>query len=430
MLKRDDLEFLGIGLGPFNLSLAALADPFVAEVPHAFLEKKTSFDWHPGMILPGTTLQVPFLADFVSMVAPTSRYSFLNYLHEHGRLYHFYFHESFHIPRAEYQHYGQWVSSQLVACRFGAQVDRVAFDGERFVVSTGTETLRAKKLVVGVGSKPWVPACVREHLGPKVFHSAHFASGVAALHHAKRVAIIGSGQSAAECALHLLQENVPGRELVWYTRTDGFQPMEYSKLGLAQYFSPGYRSFFFQLAPEKKSAVLRGQDQLFKGISATTIAAIYDALYEATVGGRPTPLTLCPLQELVACRKGAQGFELQFRNKWTEETSELAVDGLVLGTGYRSQELSFLDDLGVKSDAEGRPIIDEDFRLAWEGDAQAAIYIQNAELHTHGVGAPDLGLGADRAARILNSIMNCEVYRVRDEAIFHQFQPRPMLSSL
>ncbi|MDQ7860074.1 SidA/IucD/PvdA family monooxygenase [Peribacillus frigoritolerans] len=57
----------------------------------SFLRKKREFNWHEGMLLEGTTLQVPFFADLVSMADVTSPYSYLNYLQQHDRLYHFYF---------------------------------------------------------------------------------------------------------------------------------------------------------------------------------------------------------------------------------------------------------------------------------------------------------------------------------------------------
>ncbi|MCA3749493.1 MAG: SidA/IucD/PvdA family monooxygenase, partial [Rubrobacter sp.] len=64
-------DLLGIGIGPFNLSLAALLEP-VEEVEALFVEKKPRFEWHPGLLMEGTTLQVPFLADLVTMADPTS----------------------------------------------------------------------------------------------------------------------------------------------------------------------------------------------------------------------------------------------------------------------------------------------------------------------------------------------------------------------
>jgi len=105
MEQHECLDVIGIGIGPFNLGMAALLEK--TDVQALFFERKEQFDWHPGMMLDGTTLQVPFMADLVTMVDPKSPYSFLNYLHEHNRLYSFYFLESFHIPRAEYNHYWQ-----------------------------------------------------------------------------------------------------------------------------------------------------------------------------------------------------------------------------------------------------------------------------------------------------------------------------------
>src|SRR3546814_1341725 len=67
-------DFVAVGLGPFNLGLAALTDP-VEDLDGIFLEARSSFEWHPGMLLADATLQVPFLADLVSMADPTSRWS-------------------------------------------------------------------------------------------------------------------------------------------------------------------------------------------------------------------------------------------------------------------------------------------------------------------------------------------------------------------
>ena len=68
---------------------------------------------------------MPFLADLVTLADPTSPYTFLNYLHEQGRLYRFYFHERFHVLRAEYEAYCRWVAAQLASCRFSHRVDAI-----------------------------------------------------------------------------------------------------------------------------------------------------------------------------------------------------------------------------------------------------------------------------------------------------------------
>jgi lysine N6-hydroxylase len=94
-------DLVGIGVGPFNLGLACLADP-VDDLDCVFLEARDELAWHPGMMLDDATLQVPFLADLVTMADPTSRWSFLNYLKETGNLYPFYIRESFYPLRREY----------------------------------------------------------------------------------------------------------------------------------------------------------------------------------------------------------------------------------------------------------------------------------------------------------------------------------------
>ena len=72
MIPTDDL--LGVGIGPFNLSLAALLDP-VDGVDAVFFDQADGFAWHPGLLVEGTTTQVPFLADLVTLADPTSRHS-------------------------------------------------------------------------------------------------------------------------------------------------------------------------------------------------------------------------------------------------------------------------------------------------------------------------------------------------------------------
>ncbi len=72
-------DFIGIGIGPFNLSIAALAEGLDG-FSSLFLERKPHFSRHPGMMVPDCHMQTSFLKDLVSAVEPTNRHSFLNYL--------------------------------------------------------------------------------------------------------------------------------------------------------------------------------------------------------------------------------------------------------------------------------------------------------------------------------------------------------------
>ncbi len=178
-------DFAGIGVGPFNLGLAALTEP-VDELDAVFLERRDSFDWHPGMMLEPAHLQVPFMADLVTLADPTSPYSFLNFLKQTGRLYRFYIRENFYPLRAEYNQYCQWVAGQLDSVHFGTDVRDITYDGGVYTLSvdgpTGPEVLRTRRLVLGTGTSPYVPAAcdgiveAAANGGGLVLHNADYLS--------------------------------------------------------------------------------------------------------------------------------------------------------------------------------------------------------------------------------------------------------------
>ncbi|MGM0829787.1 MAG: lysine N(6)-hydroxylase/L-ornithine N(5)-oxygenase family protein [Bacillota bacterium] len=426
-------DVIGIGLGPFNLGLAALLDS-VPEVKSVFLEKKKTFNWHPGMLIDGTTLQVPFFADLVSMADVRSDYSFLRYLEAHNRLYHFYFLEKFHIPRKEYNHYCQWVSEQLDTCRFGMDVQGVVpvqlGSGDSVYEVTvwndalqQTETMFTKHLVLGIGSVPSIPEAFQEMLGKTVFHSADYLSNKEICANAESVAVIGSGQSAAEVFLDVAKEQEnQGFSLQWYTRSKGFFPMEYSKLGL-EYFSPDYTRFFYQLPQEKKDQLLKEQDLLYKGISSVTIADIYDYLYDRSVGNEEPNIALQAMTEIVGIEKTETSFELLGYHRIMDEHFVDKADIIILGTGYKPAFPGFLSKMKewIAWDECDRYKVKEDYRLETFVEGPSEIFVQNGEMHTHGVGAPDLGLGAHRNAIIINTITGREVYPVQNKNVFQTF---------
>ena len=51
-------DLVGVGVGPFNLSLAALLEP-VAGTSVLFLEQRGHFAWHPEQMLPGARREIP-----------------------------------------------------------------------------------------------------------------------------------------------------------------------------------------------------------------------------------------------------------------------------------------------------------------------------------------------------------------------------------
>lgn len=423
-------DLLGVGVGPFNLSLAALADR-VEDVSALFLDENPGFSWHPGLLIDGTTLQVPFLADLVTLVDPTSRWSFLAYLAEHERLYPFFFTENFHIPRQEYDHYCRWAAEALPSCRFGRRVTAVRWDDRdqvfrveaEDVQTARRETFAARNVVLGVGTEPVVPGAMRDLLGKEVFHSASYLDHAGSLREAGDITVLGSGQSGAEVFLDLLRApQAPDQTLRWLTRSRAFAPMEYSKLGL-EHFTPDYTRYFHSLPQNTKDSVLPEQWQLYKASSADTLAAIQDTLYQRSIGGRDPGATLMPNVAVTDARRHDGGIELACHHVEQDREFAIGTDRVVLATGYSAQPPACLDTLSelVDRDPSGRYRISADYRVSLDDTVTGGLYVQNAEMHTHGVGAPDLSLGAHRAAVILNAVTGREAYPLPRSNAFTTF---------
>lgn len=429
-------DLVGVGIGPFNLGLAAMLTK-VPEISALFFEQKPQFAWHPGMFIEGTTLQVPFFADLVTMADPTSPYTFLNYLREHNRLYHFYFLERFLIPRREYNDYCQWVARQLEHCRFGQKVTQIEWvraeeqDYFRIEVtpSSGGSPVeyRAKQLVIGVGSTPYLHPNFQGFPADDIFHSADFLPHRERCRQASSITVVGSGQSAGEIFYSLLQEQEEvGYRLDWFTRSSGFFPMEYSKLGL-EHFSPDYTDYFYSLPQEKRDDLLPKQDLLYKGISAKTIANIYDLLYERTVCGQQIPVRLLSHAEVQKIervdRGGKPSYLLTCLQNEQEQSFTHESEVVIFATGYEHRIPDCLSGLKslIRWDDQNRYIVSRDYRLALTEETDCAIYVQNGELHTHGIGAPDLGLGAYRNSVIINALAKQPIYPVAERNVFQQF---------
>lgn len=413
-------DLIGIGLGPFNLSLNALLDSKKEEVDYLFLEKNEEFAWHEGMILDGTTLQVPFMADLVTMVDPTSPYTYLNYLAEKGRLFNFYFYESFFIPRKDYNNYCKWAAKKMGNINYNSEVRNIELlDGLYHISIEGKETLIAKNISVGVGSSPFIPEALKKVESENIFHNAHFKYKEESLKN-KSVVVIGSGQSAAECVLSLLNARDNYKDLYWVTRSNGFFPMEYSKLGL-EYFSSDYTDFFYSLKQETKDDLLKKQSLLYKGISFGTIADIYNRIYELTLE-QENPLHLAAMFECTEASQDNDSITVAFKQKFTGEIETINVDAVVCATGYFETAKPFLAglDKDLIRDEKGRLDISRDFKVTTK-NAKGTFYIQNGELHTHGVGTPDLGLGAYRSAVIVNDLLGRECYKITKKNVFQNF---------
>ncbi|MEU6280079.1 SidA/IucD/PvdA family monooxygenase [Streptomyces sp. NPDC047028] len=411
-------DFVGIGLGPFNLGLACLTEP-IDGLDGVFLESKPGFEWHAGMFLDGAHLQTPFLSDLVTLADPTSPYSFLAYLKERGRLYSFYIRENFYPLRVEYDAYCRWAAGKLSSVRFGSTVTEVTYEDGVYVVRTATgDTYRGRHLVLGTGTPPYVPEACRD-LGGDFLHNSRYVQGKAVLQRKESITLVGSGQSAAEIYHDLLSEiDVHGYRLNWVTRSPRFFPLEYTKLTL-EMTSPEYADYFHALPEATRYRLTERQKGLFKGIDGDLIDAIFDLLYQKNLAG-PVPTRLLTNSALTQARHENGTYTLSFRQEEQEKDYEIESQGLILATGYRYTEPEFLAPLRdrLRHDSHGNFDIARNYAIDVTG---RGVFLQNAGVHTHSITSPDLGMGAYRNSCIIRELLGTEYYPVEKSIAFQEF---------
>ncbi|MFI7399125.1 lysine N(6)-hydroxylase/L-ornithine N(5)-oxygenase family protein [Streptomyces sp. NPDC049541] len=413
-------DFVGIGLGPFNLGLACLTEP-IAELDGVFLESKPDFEWHAGMFLDGAHLQTPFMSDLVTLADPTSPYSFLNYLKEKGRLYSFYIRENFYPLRVEYDDYCRWAANNLSSVRFSTTVTEVTYDeeAESYLVRTeGGDVYRARHLVLGTGTPPYIPESC-QGLGGDFIHNSRYLQHKAELQRKESITLVGSGQSAAEIYYDLLSEiDVHGYRLHWVTRSPRFFPLEYTKLTL-EMTSPEYIDYYRELPEATRYRLTAEQKSLFKGIDGDLINDIFDLLYRKNLGG-PVPTRLLTNSSLTGARYEDGAYTLSFRQEEQEKDYEIQSEGLILATGYKYAEPEFLKPVRERLlyDSHGNFDVARNYSIDTTG---RGVFLQNAGVHTHSITSPDLGMGAYRNSYIIRELLGTEYYPVEKTIAFQEF---------
>lgn len=252
-VSADDLfDLVCIGFGPASLAIAiALHDAYQtspARHPKVlFLEKQARFAWHAGMQLPGAKMQISFLKDLATPRDPTSKFTFLNYLFQNGRLNNFINLGTFLPSRMEYEDYLRWCASffEKDGCvEYGMEVNGVGI-GEKsrdgkvsgFVISArnkagDTITRRARRVVIAVGGQPVIPSTLQ---GLKhVHHSSQFANEIGKIQENEggqplKFAVIGGGQSAAEI-FNDIWSRFPGAEVRLIIKAASLRPSDDSPL--------------------------------------------------------------------------------------------------------------------------------------------------------------------------------------------------------
>ncbi|MCO5565959.1 hypothetical protein L7F22_019634 [Adiantum nelumboides] len=347
----DELDLLGIGFGPANLSLSiALRESQEANESNFkfhFVERQSSFAWHSSLLLPGAQLQVSPMKDLATMRDPTSSFTFTNYLHQQGRLAAFINREASIPSRRDWSAYLHWAAKRMEdSVTYGQEVVNVepaeilTSQPPRIqkwritlrTIATGeTTTMYARNITVAVGGVPAVPDALQDAFLANPSHLIHSSAYLPSL--AKidarlnaiqdrrlqkltseqtttqqtittesmidktrqlsaplRFAVVGSGQSAAEISLHL-RNTFPKAHISLLFRASAIVPSDDSAFVNAQAFDPDRTDAFWRAGDEERKAWLKEYRRTnYSVVRSDVLNALHTEVYDQEIElGQPWP---------------------------------------------------------------------------------------------------------------------------------------------
>lgn len=413
-------DVLGIGFGPSNLALAiALQEQAQREGRdyHAlFLDKQSDYRWHGNTLVAQSELQISFLKDLVTLRNPTSRYSFVNYLHQQGRLVDFINLGTFYPCRMEYNDYLRWVARQFVEqARYGEEVQRV----EPVAGAQGIELLKvisrdaegherfrlARSIVLSTGGTPRIPSVFAGLKGDaRVFHHARYLERMAQQrcnrHEPMRIAVVGGGQSAAEAFIDL-NDSYPSVQVDLVLRAAVLKPADDSPF-VNEIFSPNYTDLVFQEPEsEREKLIAEYHNTNYSVVDLDLIERIYRIFYRQKVAGDERHGFLCR-RNVEATRADAQGVHLSLRDSATGQVEEKHYDAVILATGYERN--SHRELLAPLREYLGDFKVGRDYRLQTDAQLRAGVYLQGFSQASHGLSDTLLSVLPMRAEEIAASL--------------------------
>ncbi|RKS05939.1 L-ornithine N5-oxygenase [Nocardiopsis sp. Huas11] len=416
-------DLIGVGFGPSNLALAIAvaehnaASPDQAVTAH-FLERQPHFGWHRGMLIDDATMQVSFLKDLVTLRNPASRFTFLSYLKERGRLVDFINAKSLFPLRVEFHDYFEWCAARLEGdVSYGhevVEVRPVETDGQirhYDVLSRGADGTpavhRARNLVLATGLRPRLPEGMAT--GERIWHNSQLLHRVGSIDtaEARRFVVVGAGQSAAEVTAYL-HERFRSAEVCAVFSRFGISPSDDSPLA-NRVFDPSAVDDYFG-APEDVKRMIMGYhaNTNYSVADLDLIEDLYRRTYQEKVLGVER-LRWFNTSRAVEADDTGSGVRVVVESMTTGKRTDLDADVLVYATGYRPSDPLALLGTGAErfhTDDQGRPMVERDFRVTSDAAVRAGVYLQGgATEHTHGITSSLLSNNAVRSGEILDSIL-------------------------
>jgi L-ornithine N5-monooxygenase len=395
-MTDSEVSVLAVGAGPANLALAAALDecdsPALARGT-LLLEQHADVRWQRGLLLPWARSQVSFLKDLATLRDPRSRFTFLNFLHDRGRLDEFVNLSTFNPLRTEFSEYLQWVAESLrqVRVRFNSRVvelqPRREGDGAVtgwLVTTAGGDRVLCRDLVIGAGRHPHVPDVFRSLPVERVIHSDEYSTRITQVPADRelRVVVVGGAQSSAEMFM-ALHEDLPLCRPTMVMRSVGMQNYQTSKF-VNEVFFPSFIDEFYSCPPEVRDELL-AETRLtnYGGLAPPFVDELYWLLYrQRLAGGQRSHVRI--LTQVASARMAGDDIVLDLQDRRSGKVEPLHCDLVLLGTGYAPGVPPLVRDLAARVGATDIAV-SRRYRVDLGDTVRAALYLQGVNERTHGI---------------------------------------------
>lgn len=450
-------DLVCVGFGPASLAIAvALHDAIESgRLPRSrapkvlFLEKQRKFAWHAGMLLPGAKMQISFIKDMASLRDPRSHFTFLNFLHQNGRLIDFTNLSTFLPARSEYEEYLRWCANHFGdVVRYGQEAISVSpasasqsgnpvsqfTVSSRNVVTGQISTFKSKNVVLALGGQANIPKSLSDR-HPRVIHSSQYAHMVPKILNKKdapyRVAVIGGGQSAAEI-FNNVQNLYPNSRTSMIMRSEFLKPSDDSPF-VNSIFNPEFiDNLYPRSAENRKSLIADARATNYGVVRLELIEHLYEKMYEQRrefgTDESKWPHRILGATDIVGASSddtNQETLRLQLRNLREQTDYLLDVDLVIAATGYkRTGHLTMLDEgvskllpevasgsteikMNVKGLEQKNVKVGRDYSVQFAPGKVArgsGIWLQGCNEATHGLSDTLLSVLACRSDEIVNSI--------------------------
>lgn len=415
-------DVLGVGFGPANLALTIALEESAPDLSMRFVEARENPVWQAGMLLDRSDIQNHPSRDLVTLRNPRSRYSFLNYLYETGRLV-----EHLNVPsafplRKEYSRYISWAADQFHhAVSLGERVSSILIEGtgpDRHyrVATTSGQTYLGRTLVLGPGRTPYIPEPFASRTTPRIFHATDYLFALDRLaDHGdpRRVAVIGGSQSAVEISLDLARR-FRDVEVATYLRSPSLRLKDTSPFS-EEVFFPDFTTYFYNSSGTSRKFLNEYLNLTnYSSTDSDVLNELYGLIYEQRLDGRQRVHVLGN-RAVDAVTESHDAVTLTVREVHAGERTTDSVDFVVVATGFKNLGTgpahepypALLEDIADRLvlDAQGAVSVREDYAVGFADPEDPPLYLNGLCESSHGMGdSGSFSLLSVRATTITESI--------------------------